>query len=80
MGKGAREERWMLLIRFGKISQLYGLWERTLISSLSSFLFLSLYIIAFCDRANDSLCVMLAAYDLSHRMTLVLFFELHKMR
>ncbi len=63
----------MLLIRLGKISQLYGLWGRTLISSRSSFLSLSLCLIAFSDRVRDSLSVMLAAQDLSCRMTLVLF-------
>lgn len=70
----------MLLIRLGKISQLYGLWRRTLISSLSFFLSLSLCVIAFSDKANDSLSVVLAASDLSHRTALVLFSELPKMR
>lgn len=50
----------MLLITLGKILQLYGLWGRTLISSLSSFLSPSLGLIAFSDRVNDSLSVMLA--------------------
>ena len=70
----------MLLIRLGKISQLYGLWWRTLISSLSSFLSRSLCIIASSDRADDSLSVVFAALDLSRRKALVLFSELPKMR
>lgn len=78
--EGETEKRWMLLIRLGKISQLYGLWRRTLISSLSSFLPLSLCVIAFSDRANDSPSVVLAALDLSRKMALVLFSELPKMR
>ena len=54
--------RWLLLIRLGKISGLYGSWERTLIRFLSSFLSPSLCVIAFSDRADDSLSVMLADF------------------
>lgn len=52
----------MSLIRLGKISQLYGVWGRALISCLSlPFYSLSLCLIAFTGRVNDSLSVILAA-------------------
>lgn len=43
------EECWMSLIRLGKISQLYDLWGKTLISSLPSFL-VRYSDILYCER------------------------------